>query len=199
MGARVQRQVLRGFAWGENIGWINLGDGQPANGTSYANVDGGDFGVNIETARTGPNAGVLYGLAWSENAGWVNFGERNAPWIPFEQRARIERPTNRLRGYAWSENLGWINLGEDGSAGGSPHAIAFTSLCPADFDNSGSTTADDIFSFLDAWFARSTGFGNGAAPMNAPNADVNGDGAFTELDIYSFLDDWFEANGTICE
>lgn len=198
-GARVQRHILRGFAWGENLGWINLGDGEPANGTNYANVDGGDFGVNVETARTGPNAGVLYGFAWSENAGWINFGERNSAWVPFEQRARIERPTNRLRGYAWSENLGWINLGEDGSAGGSPYPIVFTSLCPADFDNSGWVSADDIFSFLDAWFARSTGFGSGAVPMNAPSADIDGDDQFTELDIHAFLNDWFGSIGTICE
>ncbi len=107
-GVNVGGKFLSGYIWGENIGWINVGDGTPTNGIAYANVDGSDFGVNID-----PD-GTLHGLAWGENVGWINF-DGGAMAMP-PQPARINcgsppgMPLARLTGFVWGENIGWVNL-----------------------------------------------------------------------------------------
>lgn len=121
---RVHATFLSGGIWMENIGWVTVGDGSPANGLSYANLSGTDAGVNHNAAN-----GLLSGFAWSENAGWLNFGGGTlaSPAKP----ARISiAPPRRFFGFVWSENLGWINL--DDSA-----QYIQLNTCPADlnFDN----------------------------------------------------------------
>ncbi len=64
--------------------------------------------------------------------------------------------------------------------------------CPADFDVSGEVTADDIFAFLDLWFAQNGQSGAGL------RADVDASGGVTADDIFAFLDAWFAANGVGC-
>jgi uncharacterized membrane protein len=51
-------------------------------------------------------------------------------------------------------------------------------VCPADFDCSGSLAVADIFAFLNAWFA------------DDPRADFNGGGLAVQ-DIFDFLNAWF--------
>jgi hypothetical protein len=52
--------------------------------------------------------------------------------------------------------------------------------CPVDFTGSGSVSEEDIFDFLNAWFATD------------PRADFNhADGVSIE-DIFDFLNAWFE-------
>lgn len=107
-GVTVGPFVMEGYIWGENVGWISVGDGTPSVAPYYANVDGTDYGVNID-----PD-GDLHGFAWSENLGWINF-DGGALAVP-PQPARIEcgdfggGVSARLTGYVWSENAGWINL-----------------------------------------------------------------------------------------
>ena len=60
-GARVGTSTLAGFIWADGAGWIYLGDGSPATGVHYANINGADFGVNIDAS------GDLFGLAWGTN------------------------------------------------------------------------------------------------------------------------------------
>lgn len=57
--------------------------------------------------------------------------------------------------------------------------------CPADFDDSGTVDATDIFVYLDAWFAQSGHSGEGLS------ADVDGSGDVSATDIFVFLDEWF--------
>lgn len=57
--------------------------------------------------------------------------------------------------------------------------------CPCNFDNTLGTTADDIFAYLDVWFAQT-----GQTGTNL-RADVNGSGSVTADDIFAFLDCWF--------
>ena len=45
---------LSGYAWGENIGWIN-----------FSPTFGGGVCINRK--------GILRGYAWGENIGWINF------------------------------------------------------------------------------------------------------------------------------
>ncbi len=111
-GVIVGGTALSGFAWFENVGWMNLDDGTPPNGISYANVDGSDFGVNIDydgVTYDGTSDGTLHGLAWLENAGWANFDGGAMATPP--QPARIDCD-GRLFGFVWCEHLGWMNLSD---------------------------------------------------------------------------------------
>ncbi len=55
--AQTPSNVLSGYAWSENIGWIDFS-------TSTNNVNGVSIDAN----------GNLSGYAWSENIGWIKFG-----------------------------------------------------------------------------------------------------------------------------
>ena len=118
-GVYIGVKILSGYIWAENVGWVDTGDGTPAGGDHYANVDGTDYGVNVD------NSDDLYGLAWGENIGWVNFDTRDKGI----ERASVDRPNHRLRGYVWGENVGWINL-DDGS-----HYVVYCSC--GDIDGNG--------------------------------------------------------------
>lgn len=169
-GAHVGCLVLRGFVWGENIGWINLGDGSPANGVAYANVDGSDFGVNVSAA------GELSGLAWSENGGWINFSGGAMASPP--QPARVDFGERRLYGYAWGENIGWINLDDQ------MRFVALLPACAGDADGDGMVTFDDITTVLANW-----NIGYTPAGCDGPG-DANLDGAVNFDDITAVLANW---------
>jgi hypothetical protein len=75
-----------GWAWTENIGWINFNHLGTIdhNGTAVPGDEGSvDFGVHICESDTDPNPncsgiatpkiGKIVGYAWSENIGWINF------------------------------------------------------------------------------------------------------------------------------
>ncbi len=80
-------EEVTGYAWGENIGWINFSP----NGESVVNSCGG----------------ALSGYAYGSTAGWVNFG-------PFENSATpevvISTSTGDWSGFAWSATFGWIQF-----------------------------------------------------------------------------------------
>ncbi len=54
-----------------------------------------------------------------------------------------------------------------------------TTCCPANFDGASGVTVQDIFAFLEAWFAGDV------------RADFDRDSALSVFDIFSFLHDWF--------
>ncbi len=159
-GVLLDPTFLSGFIWGENVGWINLGDGSPSNGTNYANVNGTDFGVNLDSGT-----GHLSGLGWGENIGWINFsgGAMATPAQP----ARFDFDAGRLRGFAWAENVGWINLDDD------MHFVAFR--CAGDFNDDGVLNFFDVQAFLNAFSAHD------------PAADLAPDGVFNFFDVQAFL------------
>ena len=64
--------------------------------------------------------------------------------------------------------------------------------CPADFNGSGTVGVDDLFGFLDAWFAQFL-----AAP-GMPSADFDNDLDVDVSDLFGFLDAWFMAFGSGC-
>ncbi len=82
-GITVTNSAVTGMAWGENIGWINL---YPSNG-----------GV------VNDGKGNLSGYAWGENVGWINFNPTGAG-------VKIDPFTGLFSGMAWGENIGWINF-----------------------------------------------------------------------------------------
>ena len=93
---------LSGFAYGANIGYINLGDGTPANLIQYQNNSATDCGVNHD------GLGNLSGYAYAANVGWINFG-----WATLSDvnRPRVNLLTGAFSGYAYGANIGWIHLG----------------------------------------------------------------------------------------
>jgi hypothetical protein len=102
-GVRVGETFLSGKAYGANFGWIDCGSGSPANGFSYANTSGADFGVNRS------DTGLLSGYAYGANVGWINFGWSTNPIDP--NTPAIDPITGDFSGFAYAANLGWINLG----------------------------------------------------------------------------------------
>ncbi len=106
------------YAWGENVGWINL---KPSWGPGITVTDtvvtGYMWGENIGWIKLNPaNAGVfndgagnLSGYAWGENVGWIKFAHAYGG-------VRINAATGVFSGYAWGENIGWINFGPTGRA-----------------------------------------------------------------------------------
>ena len=103
-GVVLSATYLSGNAYGVNFGWMNLGDGTPADGVNYTNDSGTDYGVNHD------HLGNLSGYAYAANIGWVNFGwtDSNDPNSP-----TIDPFTGSVSGYAYSANIGWIHLGSD--------------------------------------------------------------------------------------
>ena len=70
-----------GYAWSEDIGWINFG------------VTGGN--VHITDS-------VLSGFGWNENKGWIK--------LDVATSGVKNNAEGTLSGYAWGEGVGWINF-----------------------------------------------------------------------------------------
>lgn len=94
---------LQGFAYAANFGWIDLGDGTPANPTGYSNASATDYGVNHD------GAGQLSGYAYAANIGWINFSWAGANDA---NRPRVDLVTGAASGLVYSANAGWINLND---------------------------------------------------------------------------------------
>ena len=99
-GVNIGTNFCTGFIYAANVGWIKMGAGTPANGSSYSNTSANDFGVNYSAGAPGEKN--LRGFAYGANIGWINFEATGNP--------RIVLATGQLRGFAWSANCGWINL-----------------------------------------------------------------------------------------
>src|SRR5215469_10509043 len=95
-GAVLGNYVCSGYLYSANIGWINLGSGNPLNGIQYQNNSVSDFGVNQD------GLGNLSGYAWGANIGWITFEQTYG-------KPKINLLSGVLSGYAWSANCGWIS------------------------------------------------------------------------------------------
>lgn len=133
---------LRGFAWGEGVGWIVMNCLDTSNGCVLAND-------SFKIVNDG--SGNLSGYAWGENTGWVNFGPFTNTSISTVKITDGEfGGTLGDAGYAWAENFGWIkfdcsssdscvetdwgveeNQGGGGSSGSIPICAIFPWMCPS--------------------------------------------------------------------
>ncbi len=102
-GAVIGEFVCSGYVWAANAGWINLGNGTPANGIRYQNNATNDFGVNLD------GLGNLCGFAWGAQIGWLNFTNRDATGTLYDG-PKVDLLTGRLSGFVWSASCGWISL-----------------------------------------------------------------------------------------
>ncbi|HEX8076544.1 MAG TPA: hypothetical protein VF511_01920, partial [Chthoniobacterales bacterium] len=101
-GVSIGEFICSGYMYGANVGWINMGSGNPANHVQYSNSSATDFGVNYTIDPASPGQANLRGFAYGANIGWINFENTGNPRVLFSN--------GRLRGFAWSANCGWINL-----------------------------------------------------------------------------------------
>jgi len=89
--------ILAGWVWLENCGWVCLGDGRPLDGRRYSNRGSCDWGVNND------GQGKLSGFAWSEVTGWISFHTTHS-------RVYLDEK-GQFYGYTWGENVGWMHFG----------------------------------------------------------------------------------------
>src|SRR3954467_4918727 len=88
-GANIGPNFCVGFIYAANVGWIKMGTGAPANGTTYSNSSASDYGVNCSAGALGEKN--LRGFAYGANIGWLNFEETGNP--------RVVLSTGQLRGF----------------------------------------------------------------------------------------------------
>ena len=69
-GAVVTESLLSGFIYSSNFGWINLGNGNPANGFSYSQT-GGEFVTNFLPDECLGLTDLLYGIEFIIDAGEI--------------------------------------------------------------------------------------------------------------------------------
>ena len=111
------------YAYGENVGWVNLEPDVPGEGTVYGvtvsddELTGWAWGENIGWISLMPldyggvfndGWGDLYGEAWGENVGWIYFDPQVAG-DPHNYGVNINSEGDFL-GWAWGENIGWIHF-----------------------------------------------------------------------------------------
>ena len=94
---QIGSNILAGWVWIKNCGWVCFGEGHPLNGERYSNRGSCDWGVNND------GRGRLSGFAWSEVTGWINFQTSHS-------RVYMDK-TGQFYGYAWGENVGWMHFG----------------------------------------------------------------------------------------
>jgi len=97
---KIGSNILAGWIWFENCGWVCLGEGRPLDGMRYSNRGACDWGVNND------GQGNLSGYAWSEVTGWISFRTSHS-------RVYLNE-TGQFYGYAWGENVGWMHFGPGG-------------------------------------------------------------------------------------
>ena len=115
-----QPHKVLGWAWSENIGWINFSCKDcdvNDNGYIDAGACGGDdsttdsinYGVDIINQGS---IGVFSGYAWSSNVGWISFNETDLSSCPGGAcQAWLDFGTNKISGWAKVLSDGsWISL-----------------------------------------------------------------------------------------
>jgi hypothetical protein len=147
--------------------------GQPAGGFFFA-ADPASISVNAGSpvSMAATLTGTPTSMRWQRNGmDVINGGAISGATTPTLTIAS-----------ASAANAGVYTLVATGPCGSRTSAAAVltvVSLCPADFNQSGATTVQDIFDFLAAWFG------------GVPAADFNHAGGLSVQDIFDFLAAWF--------
>ena len=91
--------TVSGYAWGENVGWVDFGRITVTDTTLGDSVYGENIGWIDLSTITNDNEGTLSGYAWGENIGWVDFSNVTIG------------ADGVFTGGAYGENIGWITFG----------------------------------------------------------------------------------------
>jgi hypothetical protein len=114
-GVKVCPDHLEGYAWGNKIGWIQLGSHNSAESNCdshpYNNSSSTDWGINRQKGNKEDKEDKLVGFAWSKNVSWINFAPPTKNCNNCPSPVTINSTTGEFKGYAWSANIGWIHLG----------------------------------------------------------------------------------------
>ena len=88
-GVTVTLYHLSGKSYGQSTGWVEFGDGTPADGLHYSNTGAADVGVNVDALFN------LSGYAYGQSIGWINLSGLKLN--------NLERPDNDFDGIsdAW--------------------------------------------------------------------------------------------------
>jgi hypothetical protein len=126
-GVQVECDMLTGFVWAENIGWISM---SCENTGSCGTVD---YGV------TNDGWGNLAGFAWAENVGWISFSCDNTTSCGMVDYGVTIDADGNFDGWAYGENIGWIHL---------------ASITPGAYDVQACVvTFDDLQNFVGYWLS----------------------------------------------
>jgi hypothetical protein len=171
----------------QQVGSASIPDGASAkliaclwNGTgaSFVNLNppdalaseafGVDGGVQVGRVAISPNAS--HAALWRGNAnGWVDLHQYlPAGFGDVSVANSVKRDGTRI-------HVGGSARFADSFT---TSAVLWTFVCPADFNNDNARSIDDIFIFINAWFA------------GDPRTDVDGNGRTID-DIFIFLNTWF--------
>lgn len=162
----------RAFRWTAAQGMQNLGSLGGASSAAYAvSADG----LVVAGYDTVPFTGSSHAFVWQPSTGMVDLN--------------VLLPSLGVNMSGWTL-IGVNAISADGTAvvgnarhNGLTRAFLITDLprtwCRADFDRSGTVATQDIFAFLNAWFA------------GEPAADVDGAAGLSQQDIHAFLNVWF--------
>ncbi len=154
--------ALRGYAWGEGVGWIVMNCADTTSGCSTTNG-------NFKVANDG--AGNLSGYAWGENTGWINFGPFTNPAISTVKISSGQfGGTLGSAGYAWVQNYGWMKF--DCS---SPASCVKTDWVPAGGTCSDGVQNQDETGVDTGGVCGGSGGGGGGIPQCRDSRDNEGD------------------------
>ena len=102
IGPSISHAATTGYAWGENVGWIDFGSTAGVVTVTDSALSGYAYGENIGWIvldGVTNSGGTLGGYAWGENVGWIDFSQ-----------VILNTSTGIFSGYAYGENIGWINF-----------------------------------------------------------------------------------------
>ncbi len=97
------KSYISGYAFAGELGWIDLGDGSPANGTSYSNLTPDDIGINVDSG------GNLTGFAFNKTLGLISL---DWPGAQPSQLPRLNFQSGEITGLWFNPNAGWFDFGE---------------------------------------------------------------------------------------
>lgn len=102
LDAGTNKRTISGYAWSEDVGWIQFTAEQGRTSGVFVNyatgkIEGSAYVINTgylisfdgynSNAKVDTNTGAFSGFVWSENLGWIDFGDREVfIRIPYDSR-----------------------------------------------------------------------------------------------------------------
>lgn len=173
---------------GATQNWINIG---PANPSGFVN---GTQGMAVVQDGLAPSGGRLYGASDQQIVvspsgsviAWDGQQWRSVPGAPGTASATFDYHLAAAAGTFGAAHVpAMLSVGSGGVAPGTTFVFAIVTCprCATDINLDGVNSVTDIFTFIDAWFAR------------RPSANFNGTDGVTVQDIFDYLNAWFGGCG----